>query len=151
MTHKSLQELMPVYPSSTILFPLTVFQVHWSFNTSYLQGNQSSNMLFYTLFPLSTMLFPFLCLVNSYLSSKFQLTPQTAFLPENHLSHPLEEARSSSCIISHTALSMSPFLDSSGCRLNYCLMSILWRKLLERKGHTCFVLCFVTSVSYNIE
>lgn len=150
MTHKSLQELMPVYPSSTILFPLTVFQVHWSFNTSYLQGNLSSNKL-YTLFPLNAMLFPYLRLVNSNLSSKFQLTPQTAFLPENHLSHPPEEARSLSCIISHTALSVSPFLDSSGCSLNYCLMSILWQKLLERKGHTCFALCFVTSVSYNIE
>lgn len=150
MTHKSLQELMPVCPPSTTLFPLTVFQVHWSFSSSYLQGNLSSNML-YTLFPLHGMLFLYLHLVNSYLPSKLQLTPQTALVPENHPSHAPEEARSSSCIISHGALSISPFLDSSGCSLNYCLMSILWWKLLERKGHTCFVLCFGTSVSYNIE
>lgn len=148
MTHKSLQELMPVYPSSTVLFPPTVFQVHWSFSSSYLQGNLSSNML-YTLFPLRGMLF--LCLVNASLSFKFQLTPQTALLPENPPSRPPEEARSSSYIISHTALSISPFLDSSGCSLNYCLMAILWWELLERKGHTCFVLCFVTSISHNIE
>ena len=145
MTHKSLQELMPVYPSSTVLFPPTVFQVLWSFSSSYLQGNLSSNML-YTPFPLHGMLF--LCQVNAYLSFKFQLTPQTVLLPENPPSHPPEEARSSSYIISH---SLSPFLDSSGCGLNYCLMAILWWKLLERKGHACFILRFVTNVSYNIE
>lgn len=103
------------------------------------------------LFPLHGMLFLCLHLVNSYLPSKLQLTPQTALDPENLPSHAPEEARSSSCIISHGALSTSPFLDSSGYSLNFCLTSILWWKLLERKGHTCFVLCFGTSVSYNIE
>lgn len=147
MAHKYLQDLIPIHPSSTTLFlthyvpGILVFQ----FFTSARQPIQQRAL--HMLFPLHGMLFLYLCLVNSHLSFKCQLTTHKALLPENPPLQPPEEARPSCYIILHRAHCTSPFLDSSSGNLNYYLMSMLWWKLLERRGHTCFVHCFFTSVS----